>query len=139
MSDDNNSVHDAWPKSNIDELEQLAQELTYPPMLPTPRNYRRYKMTKGACESWNPEPHDLATCDQFRHAADTVFPIHPHDEREWLIVYKGCLFVTVEDQPEQAIKVGESIIIEPRQLHSARTEEETEYYAITVPKTRDWG
>lgn len=126
-----------WPESKLDELEKLSQKLGYPPVLASAREAYQVLVPEGRCYYWNPQPHGEATCSQFLNTPGR-FSVHSHDQREWLIIYHGSMLLTVGDEPERRLGVGDHAVIDPGVSHLARFDEACEYYAITVPATRDW-
>ena len=63
----------------------------------------------------------------------TVFELHNHEEREWLIVYSGKLKIDIKDKIIE-LEHGQSLMIDPFIPHKGETEVKTEFIAITIPK-----
>ena len=115
-----------------DKLPAFPQEI-----LPHVHGCKEHKMKCGTCVSWNLLNQDEISCARWFNSAGTIFPEHLHEEREWLIVYKGSMFITIGYE-ERRLNVGESIIIEPNTLHSARSLEDCWYLGIAIPKSASW-
>jgi quercetin dioxygenase-like cupin family protein len=127
-----------WEPGHLDELEQLSQRLPFPETLAVPEGMHKVKVESGRCFYWNPTPHAKATCSQFLNTIG-CFSWHTHDQREWLIVYEGEMVLEIEGQPKRTLGVGDYAVIEPRTWHKATFGADCEYYAITIPATKDWG
>lgn len=68
---------------------------------------------------------------------DCMFPEHAHPMREWLIVFKGCMLLTVGTEVFE-LGVGDYQFIPSGVSHKAEFKEDTEYIAITIPHNPDW-
>ena len=55
------------------------------------------------------------------------FPVHWHEEMEWIYVRKGHLLVNV-DGSDYPLTPGQVLIVNPRQLHLMHTEDPQVYY-----------
>jgi len=63
---------------------------------------------------------------------DSTFPMHVHSEREWLIVYKGCLIVTI-DNKETSLGIGDGIQVPANTKHHVTAKEDSWLIGITIP------
>ena len=63
---------------------------------------------------------------------DSKFPSHIHSEREWLIVYKGKVIVTMNDKSIE-LKIGDGIQIPADTSHYVITKEDSWIIGITIP------
>jgi quercetin dioxygenase-like cupin family protein len=95
-------------------------------------------MDSGTSLSWPLKSESTISCADWFNSGGTEFPLHSHDQREWVIVYEGKMLLIVGDGLEREIGVGESVVIEPRIEHKARFLEDTWYLAITIPMSPDW-
>lgn len=127
-----------WEPSNIDRLEQLSKRLPFPQTLAAPEGMHKVQVEAGRCFYWNPSPHAKATCSQFLNTVGR-FAMHSHEQREWLIVYEGEMVLEIEGRPARRLCVGDYAVIEPGAPHKASFPVDCEYYAITIPATKDWG
>lgn len=72
------------------------------------------------------------------NSSGTQFPTHSHQQREWLIVYSGSMFLAIDGEEEKRLLPGQSVTIEPGVLHQSRFLEDTWYLAITIPQSPEW-
>ena len=84
-----------------------------------------YKMVKGMAVSWGLYNEDGISVARTKFAADSEFPEHSHDEKEFISVYEGELHLFV-DGKEHILGVGDCFVINPGQTH----------YAINKPLTK---
>ena len=124
---------------NLNYLRILTDQLPVFPheIGPEVPGVKEYKMECGTCLSWNLLNQEEISCARWFNSSGTRFPVHAHDEKEFLIVYQGSLFVEINNK-EQALNPGDSLIIEPRTPHSSRSLEDCWYLAITIPKSESW-
>jgi len=97
-----------------------------------------HKMTCGTSISWSLLSQPGISCARWYNSNGTEFPVHVHEQREWLVVYKGSVFMTIEGQDEVRLLPGMSVTISPNTKHSCRFVEDCWYLAITVPKSEDF-
>lgn len=128
-----------WPESNVPKLKKLAEKIQFPEASSSPDRFHRYKVSQGTCFSWNPFPHEYASCDQFFGSQGTLFDEHTHEEKEFLIVYRGRIEIKIGSGDCLLLGVGDHVVIEPGVPHQVCFLEDCELYAITIPKTSDWG
>jgi len=64
----------------------------------------------------------------------SVLEEHSHDQKEYLIIYKGRAVITVEGV-DTILTVGDSIVFEIGQTHSQVCEEDTWLIAVTIPES----
>jgi quercetin dioxygenase-like cupin family protein len=95
-------------------------------------------MLRGTSISWNLLNQPEISCARWYNSNGTEYPAHTHEQREWLIVYKGSINVTVDGQDEVRLLPGMSMTIEPNVKHSAQVLEDCWFIAIAVPKSEDW-
>jgi len=93
--------HDSEPESLIELREivdrvgdRLDEPIPFPPRLPhSGASFRQHKMACGTSLEFPLYEEEATTCSLFFHSAGTDFPHHSHEQREWLIVIKGSLFI----------------------------------------------
>ena len=68
---------------------------------------------------------------------DSIFPIHSHDEREFVIVYVGSVQLNLDNELK-ILNVGGFVEISPGVQHDALFLEDTWMIAITVPSSIAW-
>lgn len=132
-------------ESSINRLRELTEKLT---------NFENYadnsncsmteiKMVEGTglgfCLLNQPE---IAVARWFS-SKGSEFPKHKHEEREWIIVYKGemeLFFYDEEGNISEQLKLeeGDYCYNSPGKTHSAIFNSDTWYIAITVPASKDW-
>jgi quercetin dioxygenase-like cupin family protein len=57
---------------------------------------------------------------------------HVHDAREWLLVYEGCMEITLNGNVHK-IEAGQGIEIPPNITHKARWPRGTRLISVTIP------
>jgi len=100
--------------------------------------FKQHEMEHGTSLSWNLLNQSEISCGRWFLSAGSRFPIHVHNEREWLIIYKGSLFVKIGENDEYRLTPGMSCTIEPKIPHFSRTIEDCWYLAIVIPSSEDW-
>ena len=124
----------------MEYLRELTENLPQFPIEIEPHfaGTKEHKIECGTSLSWNLLNQDEVSCARWFLSNNSEFPVHTHEEREWIIVYKGSLYLKIEDDEEKRLLPGCSISIEPNKLHSAKTIEDCWYLAITIPKSKSW-
>lgn len=79
---------------------------------------------------------DIAVAREFA-SAGTKFPVHFHEELEYIIVYKGSVEIGI-DNGKIILNKGDFIRFEEGKTHSAFFLEDTWFLAITIPASKDW-
>ena len=127
---------------NINKIRELEEQLTpFPESITDVEGFKSHQMTSGESLSWNTLrqfglDEEVSSALWF-NSKGTNFPKHTHQQKEWLIVVKGSMFLTVNQQ-EIPLVYGQGIEIRPNTPHSARFTENCWYLAITVPSNPDW-
>ena len=62
-----------------------------------------------------------------------ILPNHSHKEKEYLIVYKGKIKVTINNQEQKTYNTGDCVYFQPHTLHCVEGLEDTWMIGITVP------
>jgi quercetin dioxygenase-like cupin family protein len=93
-----------------------------------------YKMTHGMAVSWGLYNEDGVSVARTKFAANSEFPEHSHEEKEFISVYEGELTVFIEGTP-QVLSAGDSMVICPGQSHYATNEVLTKIICLTIPAT----
>jgi len=129
-------------KDNIEALRILTPLITSLPEMPATvsesTGFKEHQMTCGTSFSWDILDREELSCAHWYNSQGSAFPQHAHKGREWLIIFKGSILITIEDQKEERLVVGQYKIIEPNVLHSARFLEDCHYLAILIPKSKNW-
>ena len=124
--------------SSLDSLRVLTQQLSsFPPTIAEHANLKEHKMESGTSFSWDVLDREELSCAHWFNSQGCIFPQHTHEGREWLIIFKGSLILTIDNIDERLL-VGQSKIIEPYVEHSAKFVEDCHYLAVVIPKTNDW-
>ena len=123
---------------DVMRLRQLTEALPrFPDAVEAEPGFKEHKMKGGTSYSWNLySVEEIACAKWFNSPGD--FPWHAHDEREWLIVFRGSMMFQLEGEEERRLLPGTGITIEPGVRHRARFLEDCHYVAITVPRSPDW-
>jgi quercetin dioxygenase-like cupin family protein len=124
---------------SIRRLEELTSTLPpFPQPVKESTGFKQHAMECGTSFSWSllDEP-DISAANWF-NSSGTRFPRHAHKQTEYLIVYKGTMFLTVGAGEEKQLGPGESAHIPPSTLHMARFLEDCWYVAICIPQNPDW-
>ena len=123
---------------SLQELRELTSQLSFPPTIEQHYGVAIHEMSCGTSIAFSLLQQEEVSVAKWFNSSGTHFPEHTHEQREWIIVFIGSMFTKVGDEPEKRILPGQSLIIEPNTVHSARFLEDCWYLAITVPKTEDW-
>ena len=126
-----------------DTLTQLRMMTDSLPRFPislsdAPGDAKIHEMEQGTSIAWELLHIPEITVARWFNSANTVFPEHAHKEREWLIVYKGSMVLSIPKQPPKRLLSGTSVIIEANTPHYITFMEDCWYLAITVPQTKDF-
>jgi len=125
--------------SKLPELEQLIKTLRFPPMAsPIVSDGQKLDIACGTCLFWTILDQPEIKVSRFFQSAGSNLPEHIHQQKEFLIVYAGSMFLKLRDAEEIKIPAGDSVIIDIGNPHSKRFLEDSWYLAITIPKTQDW-
>jgi quercetin dioxygenase-like cupin family protein len=97
-------------------------------------------MECGNSLSWDldPDAKGKAGIAKWFNSHGTMFPEHVHESREWIIVLEGSIQITIRGKEPRRLNYGQSLIIEPNTPHSAYFYEDCWYYAITIPRDKNW-
>jgi len=129
-------------QSKLDQLRILTENL---PPFPSESDsgtyidrFKQYEIEQGTSLSWSLLSLQEVSCAKWFNSQNTVFPLHAHEEREWIIVYSGSMILTIEDNKPKRLLSGMSVMIEPNTLHKANFPEDCWCIAITIPKSESW-
>jgi quercetin dioxygenase-like cupin family protein len=93
-----------------------------------------YEMVKGMAVSWGLYNEDGVSVARTKFAADSEFPVHSHEEKEFISVYEGELTVYVEGKPH-VLGPGDSLVICPGQTHYATNKVLTKIIVHSIPSS----
>ena len=93
-----------------------------------------YEMTKGMAVSWGLYNEDGVSVARTKFAPDSEFPEHSHNEKEFISVYEGELWLIV-DGTKHTLCVGDSFVICPGQTHWSKNKVLTKIIIHTIPAT----
>ena len=127
--------------ANLQRLKELSKQM---PQYPTMRRiedkaqYQEFKIEKGyaVTKSLFDVP-GVASCAHTILEPNTEFPTHRHKEEEILIVIKGSLLVSGDDNVYM-LAPGGVAILQPNTKHSAITTSGCEFIIVTVPDSPDF-
>ena len=127
-------------ENNLAMLRHLTDRLPpFPEASVEEPGFKIHEVPCGTSLSW-----DLMTVPEIISVArwfnsySTEFPVHAHDAREWIIVYQGSMYITIEGEEKKRLLVGQSVVIDPGVKHFARFPEDCWCLAITIPQSKDW-
>jgi quercetin dioxygenase-like cupin family protein len=124
--------------NHIDTLRKLTNALPkYPPPVAVESGFVEIKMTQGNSFGWNLHNEDTIAVAKWFNSKDSIFPKHQHQEREWLIVYKGEMILHVSGETKH-LRRGDFVYLEPGTIHDATFPTDCWYVAITIPASEDW-
>ena len=127
------------PESRIPKLRELTARLpAFPEEVAKEVGFKEHQMERGHSFSWNLMSRPEISVARWFNSSGTAFPVHSHAEREWIIVFKGSLFLKLEDQDEVRLLSGMYACINPGVEHSLRFEEDCFYLAVTIPRAKAW-
>ena len=97
-----------------------------------------HEMKSGTSIAWDLLSLPEISVARWFNSASTIFPEHIHEQREWIIIYKGSMTLHLPKQPPKRLLPGMSVTIEPNTPHRATFMEDCWYMAITIPSSDDW-
>lgn len=129
---------------DIRKLRELTDNL---PPLPVTHSDGRIDIEMNAGAGWAYgvlyQPSVAIAKGFFEHDSET--PKHKHDEREWILVTKGILYVKIfdnidgehftQESSEYKLCFGDYYFIPAGVCHTVRAEGPAEYIAITIPRS----
>jgi len=122
----------------IQVVEKLRRSMpSFPPVVGQLPGFKEHLMDCGTCFSWSLFNRDEVSCARWFNSSGTVFPQHSHDQKEYIIVYRGSMILEVSGE-KKTLQFGDSAMIAPGHLHSVQCDEDCEYIAIVIPKSKDW-
>lgn len=125
--------------TTLQELESLTMCLPeFPESIMEHPGFKEHQMDCGYSFSWALMDRPEISVANWFNSAGTSFPQHTHTQREWLIVYIGSMYLTVDGGEEIRYGPGHSVLIPPNTVHEARFLEDTFYVAICMPRNKDW-
>lgn len=101
-------------------------------------DFYKYKLNSDFCFAKPLFEEDNVSVAVWKMKAKTEFPAHRHDEKEWIIVYKGKLEIFIEDRGKFVLSKGDSIVIDPDVAHSMYYLVNTSCIAVTIPQSNDF-
>lgn len=101
--------------------------------------FYKHVVEDGVCFSRSLFSEDNVSVALWNNEEGSSFPAHVHDEREWLIFFRGKVEIKLSDREETLVmSKGDSITIDPKVVHSLHFLEDTDCVAITIPKSSDF-
>ena len=122
--------------SDLTKLNKLTAELE-DFILGGNSNYFEYKPTKGTIIGFGLYHNDNMAAMRVFCAEGSVFPIHQHKEKEFVIVYDGELEFTVEKETK-ILNRGDSKIIPPNTKHHFNVNKDSWVLCITIPASPEY-
>lgn len=127
----------------IDDLKKLTEEL---PPVPKLEDFKRivdngdcveYDLLDGVATSCCLFERDKVSVARTKVKKDGEFPLHFHNEKEYIIVYSGSLLMTVDGE-QKVYGEGDIVYVHDGFPHTGKAIEDTEFIAITIPKSEDF-
>jgi quercetin dioxygenase-like cupin family protein len=138
---DQNKVRNLYPDTEFKESATLTKlkaltEILAPPLTAFVKyidhNVSEYDMVAGTATTFNLYRDESIAVARIFASAESKFPLHSHDQREFAIVYTGCMILDINGK-KKTIHTGESTYINAGIEHSAYFPEDTWILAVTVP------
>lgn len=121
-------------KSSIMRLREITENLGPPPHEHAhPANYVRFKVDFGSAYAYGLKKTKAVAVADLSITAGTDFPLHPHDEIEHHILYKGKVRFHCEGRESVLMSPGDCITVAPGLQHGGTAIEDSEIICITVP------
>jgi len=124
-------------ESKLPELRKLTETLngissqTYSP------NIIKYQMKKGTAISFGMLNEPAISCAKTFGSAGSIFPLHSHPEKEFVVVYVGSMSIIIEGK-DTVLNVGDCISILPEAKHYTVFHEDSWVIAGTIPQTEGY-
>ena len=114
-------------------LKELTHEMSGPPE----QGWLEYKHVEGTSFGFGIYKTDEVAIQRARGVAGSLFEEHVHDEHEHIVVFSGCLAITMHGK-RHVLRLGDGIHIPLGTPHSAEYLEDSWVIAITVPGSKDF-
>ena len=120
---------------NIQKLKELTPNLpAFPSMIQGDGDFLKYELETGTTFAWNLLREDnLVSVARSFASNGTVFPMHKHGQKEWIICYSGHIVFTTEEGEKIVLKAGDSVFFPHEAIHGAKYLEDSWCIAVTVP------
>ena len=132
---------------SIEKLEELTMKLPPVPRLGDFKKVMRdfkndiekvtYDIKNGDCFSYRLFTAPSISIARTFTSKGGEFPIHRHDEKEYLLVYSGSIKITIGKE-ERILNIGDFLFIDKDTPHKAKALEDTWFIAITIPYSKDF-
>lgn len=123
----------------LKKLRDLTEALpSFPVAVKKGKGFKIHEMEQGTSMSWDLWTEEGVSCARWFNSNGSVFPIHVHRQREWLIIVSGSMHFRLENEEERRLMPGQFVVVEPGQRHRARFTEDCWFLAITIPRNKDW-
>jgi quercetin dioxygenase-like cupin family protein len=117
-------------------LRQKVRDLPHmPPVINDDQGTREFKVGDGKALAWALWTEPKVSVARWFSKANTQFPDHAHQEREWLIVYSGEIRVRKEDGSEEIVREGECIFLPDGVVHGGYSLVDAYFIGVTIPKS----
>lgn len=118
-------------------LRELTESLSWKPCQESAKSYIEVDTVEGHSFLFNAYNDGLVAVSRVFMSAGTRYAPHAHDQIEHLIVYKGCMHITI-DGVVHTIEEGECFTMRPGTEHSSYVEVDTWSIAITIPAAHEF-
>ena len=127
---------------HVAKIKELTDRLGPPTGVMRAPGLKQYDTISGKALAWTIHwQNEFAICHTFM-SEGTVLKWHSHDQKEWVIVISGQLYVRTEngnkDEEEICLMPTQEAIFEPGANHEVCCFADTYVLAITMPAAPDW-
>jgi len=128
---------------SLHKLKELTEDL---PPVPKLEDFKRiveqkdcveYDLLEGVAESCSLYSEDRISVARTKVKKGGEFPLHFHNEKEYIIIYSGSILMKVDGE-EIIYYEGEIVYVDQGIPHTGQALEETEFIAITIPHSKDY-
>ena len=125
-------------ESGVGRLRAMTEILPpFPAVLAKDRGMSEHAVATGTSLSWELFSADEVQCKRWFSSKGTHVLLHKHTHSLWLVIYKGCMRLTVEGQESVDLKSEGYMYMKPETNHEAEFLEDTWHLAISIPACKD--
>lgn len=139
MTDTDYCKEDIFDESHLELLEKKTNNLSgFPEGDMVDTIVTSYSLENGESYAISLLNDDNVSVALWKNEKESIFPAHSHKEKEWLIVVRGIVSISVENETTYILKNSDSITIEPNTVHELYFIEDTDIVGITIPKSKEF-
>lgn len=120
-------------------LSLPVQPSSFPPVIGTGLGgyMKEHSVAGGTSLCWSLLDLPGVSVAKWFASSGSSFPLHAHDQTEWLAVYQGSMIFTAGEK-ETVLLPGSCVRVLPGVSHMKRFTEDCFFLAVTVPRCPDW-